>query len=62
MGRDRGGTANPLSRPFLLAGLPYSMGHRLRGPSSDGARQENWGSLLLNLEGSFTHAEPTCGH
>lgn len=28
----RGGTASPLSGPFLLAGLPYAMGHRLRDP------------------------------
>lgn len=28
-------------------------------PPSDGARKENRGSLLLNTEGSFTHAGPT---
>ena len=34
----------------------------LEVPPSDRAKEENWGSLLLNLEGSFTHVEPTCGH
>ena len=59
-----GDTGSPLSGPVLFSWqvCPTLWTTGLEVPPSDGAKEENWGSLLLNLEGSFTHVEPTCGH
>lgn len=47
----QGGTASPLSGPFLLEGLPYSMDHRLRGPSIRSCKGGELGVTASELGG-----------